>query len=180
MFPSPPLSFLREVVSVTHAVLSMVYISLPVMKKDLCSLWWGFLPWLQYMLTFWELSILRDVLECFHFHRFSFMFLKLYDLFWHGMHLKSWCRRGLFTMVRVGYLICNKFMLSWLIFHLPEGRGWVSAVSRSKEPFPACSHMFHISLMKPALPRHELSILAVSVLCSINSVLWMCLKDASV
>lgn len=60
-------------------------------------------------------------------------------------------------------------MVSWLIFRLPEGSGGgASAVSRSEEPFTACSHMFHVSLMKPALPRHELSILAVSVLCSIN------------
>ena len=74
-------------------------------------------------------------------------------------------------MVCVDYLICNKCVVSWLIFHLPKGRGWVSSVSRSKEPFTACSHMFHVSLMKPALPRRELSVLAVSVLCSINSVL---------
>lgn len=124
MFPSPPLFEKSSSFSNTCCSFHSLYLIPCLEKKDLCSLWWGFLFWLQYMLTFWALNILRHVLECFHFHRFFLlMYFKLYDLFWPGVHLKSWCRRGLFTMVRVGYLICNKFMVSWLIFHLPEGSG---------------------------------------------------------
>lgn len=149
MFPLPPLSFVsKEVISVVRAVpLCFTAFSLSWGKKNLCSLWCVFLFWLQCTLTFWGLSLLRDVLECYRFNNFSFLYFKLYFLFWQRIHLKSWCRKGLFTIIHSGYLICNKFMVLWLTLHFPEGRRCISAVSRSKEPFRVCSQ--HVPPCRP-------------------------------
>lgn len=156
MFPSPPRSSLsKEVVLVTRAVPTPLYVSF-CLEKDLCGV---FSLRLRCTLTFWERSILRDVLECFSLHHFSLTCFKLHFLFRHGIHIKV-CRREFFTAVHAvpalsGYLICKQFMVLWLTT-LPGGREMCFCSVQLKRDVQSLFSHVRISLTKPDLPRHKL------------------------
>lgn len=142
MFPSPPRSSLSKEVVFRDACCSCPAVRLSFcLEKELCSM---FLFWLRCPLTFWELSILREVSECFSLHCFSLTCFKLHFLFWHGIHIKSACRKEPFSAEHSGYLICKRFMALWPTT-LPGGgaRCFCNvqlSSSSSREAFTACSH----------------------------------------
>lgn len=59
--------------------------------------------------------------------------------------------KDFFTM-HFGYLMCDKSMVLWLTLRFPEERRRISAASILREPCRAGSHLFCVSLMRPALP----------------------------
>lgn len=109
--------------------------------EDRCSV---FLFWLRCALTFGELSIWREILERFSWHHFSLMYFKLHFLLWHGVHLKVGGGKDSLPscILVIGYVISSWFY-GWLYISQREG-DVISAVSRSKAPFTACSHTFRV------------------------------------